>query len=167
MRENIIKALKEDNKLILIIGTVFISGIIVGISISAIKLPKSEPKFYIATHDINIRGGTDPFDCSVKIAYEHDTLLFGGGKGFIMRFDLRNKPKRWSKCVISLYEYQKVGSGQGLVYLFSGNWTEEEWDGYGNYMCDFEIFYRKIFWIYHFPTFFHPYWLIFSSKIML
>lgn len=64
-------------------------------------------------------------------------------KGFIMRFDLRNKPSSWTKCEISLYVYQKgVNSGSASVYLFAGNWTEEEWDGYGNYMGDFEIYWK-------------------------
>lgn len=147
-KESIIRKLKENKKSLLIFSIIFISGIIVGISISMIKLPKSksEPEFYIAIDDIGIRGGTDPFADSVKIAYDGNSVNFGysgGYYGFLMRFNLRNKPKSWSKCEISLYVYKKVrDSGYALIYLFGGNWTEEEWDGYGNYMRDFEIYWK-------------------------
>ena len=151
MRETIIKALKDNKKLILIIGAVFISGIIVGVSISIIS-PSNAKKYYIVISDIGTQGGTDPFANSVKLTYNGNSVHFGWHcvsgdprytKGFVMRFDLRNKPKGWSKCEISLYVYQRIGgSGSALIYLFSGNWTEEEWDGYGNYMDDFEIYWK-------------------------
>ena len=49
----------------------------------------------------------------------------------------------WSKCEISLYVYNRYrGNGHGLIYLFAGNWTEEEWDVGYNYMRDFEIYWK-------------------------
>lgn len=145
-KESIIRKLKENKKSLLIFSIIFISGLIVGISISTIKPPKSKPKFYIAIDDINIRGGPDPFADTTKIIDDSPSVLFGyssGYYGFIMRFDLRNKPKSWSKCEISLYIYKKVRDWvQGFIYLFGGNWTEEEWDEYYHHMDDFEIYWR-------------------------
>ncbi|MFX0167373.1 MAG: hypothetical protein ACFE9V_18770 [Candidatus Hodarchaeota archaeon] len=140
-KESIIRKLKENKKLILIFALVFTSGLIIGISISTIDLSKPK-RYYIAIDDIEIRGGTDPFSSSVKIAYDYDSVPIGEGRGFLMRFDLRNKPKRWLKCEISLYTYFGGATGSSDVYLFEGNWTEEEWDGYGNYMGDVEIYWK-------------------------
>ena len=113
------------------------------------------PKTYYATHDMNINGVTnDPLASNTKITYDSTRLSFGSSqtgtanpsrKGFIMRFNL-DKPSNWKMCEISIYMY---GDGNGasttaLVYLFAGNWTEEDWDGYGNYMDDFEIYWYII-----------------------
>lgn len=151
-KESIIRKLKENKKLILVFSIIFISGLIVGVSISMVKLPKSKPKYYIAIDDIGTSGNKDPFADSVKITYDGNYVYFGwycingdprNSKGFIMRFDLRNKPKSWSKCEISLYVYKNVrGSGSGLIYLFAGNWTEEEWNIGYNYMSDYEIYWK-------------------------
>ena len=93
-------------KIILLVGIIVISsfsiGYITSILISNSILNNNDtPKFYIAIDDIEIRVGTNPFESNVKIAYDYDSVPIGGGRGFLMRFDLRNKPRSWSKCVIS------------------------------------------------------------------
>lgn len=146
-KELIIRKLKENKKLLLICSIIFTSGIILGFSLSTINFSKPK-KYYVALDDIGISGNSDPFGTGIKITYDDNNVIFRWGDsssttGFIMRFDLRNKPKKWSKCEISLYVYNKVrDSGSAQIYLFSGNWTEEEWDGYGNYMRDFEIYWK-------------------------
>jgi len=132
----------------IIAGVLVVSSIIIFVQLN----PVVEPVDYFAIDDINITGtSSDPLASSTKIAYDGTRLSFGSSqtgtanpsrKGFIMRFDLTDKPSSWEQCEISLYMY---GDGNGAsttarVYLFAGNWTEEDWDGYGNYMDDFEIY---------------------------
>jgi len=73
-----------------------------------------------------------------KLTYNLSYLYFGcsstrtanpSRNGFLMRFDLRDKPNNWETCEISLYLY-RISGGQlsAYMYLFEGNWTEEEWN---------------------------------------
>ena len=136
-KESIIRKLKDNKKLLLIFSIIFISGLIVGIPISMIVLPKSESKFYIATDDIwfSKYGGLPD--------YYHDnmrpdmmTLCAGGGDSgtgnpnydvIYIRFDVKNKPKTWTKCEISLYVYEfknPLYSKAIKMDIFEGNWNE-------------------------------------------
>ena len=130
----------------IILGIIGISGIIIGFEIY-----KPEPEYtYFAIDDIGISSdGNDPFSDNTKITYNSTKVSIGGGEsggnfavGFIMRFDLKNKPKSWTNCLISLYQFSVYGGVASPVYLFEGNWTEEEWDGYGTYMREIEIYWR-------------------------
>jgi len=99
-----------------------------------------------------LQGYTNPFSGSNKLTYDGISVHFGwhfiGNSpsytyGFLMRFNIQNKPEVWSKCEISLYMYKTVrNKGSALLYLFEGNWTEEEWGDYGNRMSDFEIYWK-------------------------
>lgn len=160
MKKKEIKNTIKKNKLFfigVIIGTVVITGIVIGFEIY-----KPEPEYtYFAMDDIGITGySNDPFASSIKITYDSTRLSFGTSgagtatpdrRGFIMRFSLENIPNNWKTCEISLYMYSTGISGgrtTARVYLFSGNWTEEDWDGYGNYMDDFEIYWKNNTYIY-------------------
>ena len=141
---------------IAIVGVILaISGFSLGFITSFIinNPTEIEPKLYIAIDDIGLRGtNNNPFSDNNKLAYNLTHVYFGSSStgtanpsvnGFLMRFNLEDKPSNWEKCEISLYVY-RVSSLRtiALVYLFEGNWTEEEWDGYGNYMDDFEIYWK-------------------------
>lgn len=141
-KESIIRKVKENKKLLLICSIIFISGLIIGISISMVQLPKSEPKYYIATEDVRIHGddiarGNPPsgfYGVRISDVPEAHSLRFGVSGlgtanpnyyGFLMIFDLRNNPKSWSKCEISLYVFDdSMYTVSGSMYLFEGNWSE-------------------------------------------
>jgi len=147
---------KEKLKNIVNKNKPFSIGILAGIIFLSILIPiiiiNETPETYYATHDIGLQGSTNPFNGNNKLTYDGMSIHFGwhyvGNDpsytyGFLMRFNIQNKPEVWSKCEISLYMYQTVGNkGSALIYLFEGNWTEKEWDGYGPYMRDIEIYWR-------------------------
>ncbi len=147
-----ISEIRDNKKLVLVIGVVFISGIIIGVSISTINFSNPK-KYYVAINDIGFRGtNNSPFSDNNKLAYNLPRVFFGSSStgtanpsvnGFLMRFNLKDKPSNWVKCEISLYVYSvSTLKTTTKIYLFEGNWTEEEWDGYGNYMRDIEIYWK-------------------------
>jgi len=147
---------KIRKKIIIVIvgASIIISSFLIGYMTSfLINNTDNAPKLYIAIDDIGLRGtNTNPFSDNNKLTYNLTRVYFGSSStgtanpsvnGFLMRFNLKDKPSYWEKCEISLYVYSvSTLKTTALIYLFEGNWTEEEWDGYGNYMDDFEIYWK-------------------------
>ena len=143
-------------QIILSIGVsiIIVSSFLVGFIVSTlINTPIVDtPKCYFAIDDIGLSGSNNWYDDGNKLTYNLTRVSFGSSQtgtanprknGFLMRFSLKDKPNNWKKCEISLYVYS-VSSLRttAQIYLFEGNWTEEEWDGYGNYMRDIEIYWK-------------------------
>lgn len=153
MTKKELKNLRNKNKpfwIGIILGIIIVSGIFIGFEIYKLELEYT----YFAIDDIGITNSNNWYDDNTKLTYDSTRLSFGTSqagtatpdkRGFVMRFSLENKPINWKTCEISLYMYS-IGTGgrtTARVYLFSGNWTEEDWDGYGNYMNDFEIYWKN------------------------
>lgn len=97
-----------------------------------------EPKFYIATDDIwftKYNGLPDYYYDNMRSDMNY--LHVGGGNDgtatvdyhvIYIRFNLISKPNNWSKCEISLYEWNFYKLGDYVVSfsvdLFEGNWNE-------------------------------------------
>ena len=145
----------KKTKIGILTGILLISVFLIGFGIGIIILNEPnepEPKYYIAIDDISISSdGNDPFSDNTKITFNLSKVSIGGGEGggnfavgFIMRFDLKNKPKSWTNCLISLYQFSVYGGVASPVYLFEGNWTENPSitnDGCA-YMRDIEIYWK-------------------------
>ena len=144
-KKEVIKALKENKKLILIIGVIFVSGIIIGVSVSTIYF-NSGSKSYIAIDD------TFKGLLSDEINGNKDYVTHGGcGYHGLFRFNLDDKPKQWKKVEISLYIYRWEDGGSTIV-LFESNWTETMTNRdlgtcMTNYACYWIVNLRYILWL--------------------
>jgi hypothetical protein len=146
-RRDIFKTIKNNKKFILIFSIIFLSGIIIGLSISTISF-SSTKKYYVATEDICIYGddivrGNPPSGFyHIRVSSFDGNYVFYGVsgidtatpdyKGFLMRFNLKNAPRSWSKCEISLYIYDVSYYGYTVsasMYLFEANWSESTESG--------------------------------------
>ena len=114
-KESIIRKLKENKKLILVFSIIFISGIIVGISILNIKTPKSEPKLYIATDDISMVWNSPEFHAEFNgsqtfiVSGEYASDIYSRFYGAWIQFDLTDRPDNWESVEISLYNFEYDG----------------------------------------------------------
>lgn len=101
-RKEIIEKLKENKKLVFVISIIFISGIIIGISISTIDLSKQK-RYYIATDD-TFTLGIDENDYFGQLPYLKSEHSDDVGYNIFMKFDLTEKTS--SNANISFYIYK-------------------------------------------------------------
>lgn len=142
-KETIIKKLKDNRNLVLILFTILISGLTIGVLISKIDKPIKNT-YYIAMEDAYIKNAYHTTHNTTSLHIKDNFLIT------LIKFDFTDKPKHWEKCEISFYVYYIALDMLIYCYLTNYTWSENItynpiWSplfGYGQDYVEYEGYYK-------------------------
>lgn len=133
--KSIIRKLKENKKHIYfvfsIVFVIFISGVLLSITMITLEKEEVKPIHHIAIDDTYC-GGIDKLETvngnkNYLLAGRYNNVSWSSWFYSFIQFNLTNKPKHWKECEFSfyVYEYERTYTKLANIMILFDDWNEQ------------------------------------------